>query len=507
MGAAIGANRGKRLEALQELSRADTPPEKKEVAPKDLTTWVATEEARRKAIDRDLSKGFGGKKDNTNPMIERPRMDFVKFEVTGAMIEGYDVIVFSKPFDWVYPGGGREERRTSSQDGKLMEAATEDYEQEQAIYKHTSATGRFYSVKYRWVGTWRKENNVLILRNDIDPSKSTVTVWCRNREDTWENPFTHTKFSTIDTECRDVVPIWLRPAVLSHRFERTDDSAKNFECAICYFPLCAGPVACMRNYSKRVCEHYVHHLCGHHHLKIAKLKQDPAVQKGCAECPLCGSSYNDLKVLPDPMVDPRGWFQCCDVDCSDSLDPTEIIEGLGARYPIPRKKLEQVLKDHWYEWDPNGDGVLSLREIVQKEPRGLKDFLCEYMTTLRQKQKEKGLTGMGGAQLDWNIPDIDTHPKQWFDYWDVDGSGTLEPNEMVRALIRSFCITSDGEPNYQRAFVMRGLAMALWEECGYHPWDSIDFETFMQPGGVGDTMMHNMVHGGTVVDGIGNKFC
>lgn len=101
----------------------------------------------------------------------------------------------------------------------------------------------------------------------------------------------------------------------------------------------------------------------------------------------------------------------------------------------------------------------------------------------------------GAAQKkDKEIPNLDTHPYEWFEYWDTDTSGSLELHEIVRAFIRSFCVTNWGEPILRRAFDMRNLATILWSDLGFHPLDSIDFETFMEPHGLADTFIHNEIH-------------
>lgn len=121
---------------------------------------------------------------------------------------------------------------------------------------------------------------------------------------------------------------------------------------------------------------------------------------------------------------------------------------------------------------------------------------------MREKKREAKINNkpIPGSQLDLNIPDLDTHPKEWFDLWDADGSGTLEPPELVRALIRTMCISPGGDPLLKRAHVVREMAFSLWMECGFHPWDSIDYTTFIQVGGLADTFLHNVVHGNEIKD-------
>jgi len=64
-----------------------------------------------------------------------------------------------------------------------------------------------------------------------------------------------------------------------------------------------------------------------------------------------------------------------------------------------------------------------------------------------QNLKElKATDKKGGASEAEAIPNLDTHPMEWFEYWDIDNSGTLELSEIIRAFIRTFCVTNWGEP-------------------------------------------------------------
>jgi len=92
------------------------------------------------------------------------------------------------------------------------------------------------------------------------------------------------------------------------------------------------------------------------------------------------------------------------------------------------------------------------------------------------------------------VPNLDTHPREWFEYWDKDGSGTLERDEAIRAMIKSFCLTTWGEPVLQMAHDMREVAVNLWTELGYHEFDSVNFDEFIKPYGFADTFVHNQVH-------------
>lgn len=279
----------------------------------------------------------------------------------------------------------------------------------------------------------------------------------------------------------ETVPWWLMPECLSTHFEKDDIASKNFECPICYFELHRGPVCILRFHSRRSCEHYIHIDCAQQ--LLAKEKQ----AGNEASCVSCGSKFNEVKLLPDINSDPRGFFQLADLDQGGSLSKEEVFQSLGVVLPIGRKKLQEAIRNHWFEWDPDNSGSITMKEFLAKDV-GLKDFIIRL---LKEAQKMRQ-TSQGLLDLK-EIPSLETHPDQWFRHWDVDNSGTLELEEIVRAFMRNFCVSAKGEPLYTRAFEIRLLAQVTWEELGFHPLDSIDFETFMEPGGFADTFTHNSV--------------
>lgn len=67
-------------------------------------------------------------------------------------------------------------------------------------------------------------------------------------------------------------------------------------------------------------------------------------------------------------------------------------------------------------------------------------------------------------------------------------------HEVVRAFNRTFAVTEWGDPILKTAFESRSLAENLWSSLGYHPLDSIDFQTFIEPGGLADNFLHNQTY-------------
>mmetsp|Transcript_25539 Transcript_25539/g.64377 ORF Transcript_25539/g.64377 Transcript_25539/m.64377 type:complete len:178 (+) Transcript_25539:623-1156(+) len=131
---------------------------------------------------------------------ERPDAETVVGECTSPEWEQPDSIVFSKPTDFA---------------------------------KKQQRQGRFFSKLYRFIGTWKLDQNCLFLRWDGKDGAMDVL-----RADRLEMEYTNpqTKMCVKISE-PTVLPFWFTPDCVSKRFERSDESLKNFECGVCYFEL------------------------------------------------------------------------------------------------------------------------------------------------------------------------------------------------------------------------------------------------------------------------------
>mmetsp|Transcript_30151 Transcript_30151/g.54818 ORF Transcript_30151/g.54818 Transcript_30151/m.54818 type:complete len:457 (-) Transcript_30151:131-1501(-) len=335
-----------------------------------------------------------------------------------------------------------------------------------------SKGGRFYSKNHSSVGTWRMMGNVLSLVWGHTARNDTVIAVKTPRR--WTNAVTRLQLNILDPA---VNPEWFMPSILANKFKAETVAMRQFECPVCFFELHQFNAGVIRMHSRRVCGHYFHKQCAHYLMRLNK------GTKQMATCPICGVEFSEVKAMPDIAHDPREWFAACDIDFGGELEEQEVIEALGAILPVNRHKLSKSVRAHWHEWDPDGDGTITLQEFVAPE-RGLRDWILKHLHQFRVDLQP----------LPSAVPSLDRNPREWFHYWDRDANGSLDKEEVVRALIRTFCRNENGRPVLQNAHDMRECAASLWEGLGYRPFDIIGFEEFVRPYGLMDQFLHNQTH-------------
>mmetsp|Transcript_133806 Transcript_133806/g.303501 ORF Transcript_133806/g.303501 Transcript_133806/m.303501 type:complete len:411 (+) Transcript_133806:39-1271(+) len=374
--------------------------------------------------------------DTSGPPKARPNVQIASAEAFHPDWDDTDMLVFERPVDnaWQY---NEDERRA----------------------------GRFFSRRNKAVGDWRLEANVLTLlwtgsqRPDIVKAAASEKRW-RNDEG---------MILTIIEP--DVLPDWLAPAVGQGNLALAD---QHFECPTCFFDLYKFPAGVMRKGRRRVCDHYIHVQCAEY---LKKNKE--------TRCPACGVPFNTIKKMPDLIKDGREWFTVVDADCSGNLTQEEIEAGMGAVLPMDRVKLRKAIDMNWADWDPDGDGTIDLNEFL-RDGKGLREFILRNLSALSKDNM---------VARPQDVPQLDSHPLEWFEFWDQDGSGTLEKMEIIRAMIKSFCVNTNGEPLVKPAHDMRKIAALIWHDMGYHEFDSLSFTEFHRPHGFADTIVHNWVNG------------
>merc|ERR1712187_425360 len=139
-------------------------------------------------------------------------------------------------------------------------------------------------------------------------------------------------------------------------------------------------------------------------------------------CPCCRVAYDKVLQVPNVETDPRGWFDLVDLDGNGSLEQAEVIDVLKATLPLDHKLLDQDLPLLFCQWDPNDDGRVEYDEMMGAH--GLFFYVRDAFRASNQ-----------GRLI---IPDIRVDKKAWFRFWDDNGSGTLDREEVVRSFVKTF---------------------------------------------------------------------
>jgi hypothetical protein len=172
------------------------------------------------------------------------------------------------------------------------------------------------------------------------------------------------------------------------------EAVEHAECCICCDPLCEQPTAVLTRGGQRICGHFFHASCcealagGHH---------------GGSTCPICRAEYDGVLAVPSIEADPAGWFRAVDVDGDGRLSQEEVREVLKAQLPVDWRQLEEQLPALWDQWDRDGDGTIDQQEMID---------LARYMRDRLPRGEEAP------------VPSIDDRDA-WFHYFDEDRSGTI----------------------------------------------------------------------------------
>lgn len=235
------------------------------------------------------------------------------------------------------------------------------------------------------------------------------------------------------------------------------------ECPICFEPLCAAPVGVfVGRDGRRVSQHF---------FNLAAAREWLA--SGTGMCPLTRKPIASVLEVPDCRVDPDGWFNAVDLDGDQRLSRLEVIECLKAQLPVDAAALDAAAADPnnwmWQAWDLDGSGYIDRTELLH--PQGL----VAYVRSAFER-----------ADRSDSIPDIARDKAAWYMHWDEDNSGALDKEEVVRALLKTFRMTSD----QQRVQQMRSTIDAVWPIFDDDGSGTIERVEFLKPNdGLADTII------------------
>eukprot|EP00922_Rhytidocystis_sp_ex-Travisia-forbesii_P034839 GHVS01051756.1.p1 GENE.GHVS01051756.1~~GHVS01051756.1.p1 ORF type:complete len:119 (+),score=27.39 GHVS01051756.1:189-545(+) len=85
-------------------------------------------------------------------------------------------------------------------------------------------------------------------------------------------------------------------------------------------------------------------------------------------------------------------------------------------------------------------------------------------------------------------PSLQQDKMKWFHYWDDDNNGSLDMEEVLRALVKTMCPTV----TIEKVCEMRALLLALWDDFDPDKSCSIDSDEFCRVDGLADTVLANL---------------
>jgi len=244
-------------------------------------------------------------------------------------------------------------------------------------------------------------------------------------------------------------------------------AVKHAECPISFEPLHVGPVGVfLDSNGRRISRHF---------FNLAAAQE--WLRSGNGHCPMTRAPVSSVLPVPSILTDPEGWFRAVDIDGDGRLSTLEVVECLKAQLPVDNAGLDAAAADPnhwmWQQWDSDRSGFIERSELLQ--PNGL----AAYVRSAFAKPEQRG------------PPDI-RDKEAWYSFWDEDGSGSLEKEEVVRALLKTLKLTHDPK----QVQMMRGTIDAIWGVFDDDGSGSIEKGEFLRPGdGLADTIIATVQYG------------
>ncbi|KAG8465457.1 hypothetical protein KFE25_002764 [Diacronema lutheri] len=238
-----------------------------------------------------------------------------------------------------------------------------------------------------------------------------------------------------------------------------DAAATHGECIVCFEPRSLTLAVLCDDRDQRACRHFLCVDCGN---ALAR-----------KVCPICRAPFERVVQLPSPHRDPRQLFRLIDVSGDGQISKQELAEYCAAFVGVDMGVVSEDIDARWEAWDVDRDGTIDYLEFVSS--------VCPMLESVYEREHRRARDAAARVPSIWDEPDA------WFRHWDADGSGVLDPGELLRALVKTFGGLS--------AVELSGVLEAIWPLVDASGRGAIDLADFKSPNGLCSLLQANLPGG------------
>ena len=175
--------------------------------------------------------------------------------------------------------------------------------------------------------------------------------------------------------------------------------------------------------------------------------------------------------MPDPIEFPTQWFAFFDTNGDGQLSHEELLTGLVIALPLDPRRIRAESQQLWRRWDRNGDGGIQLLEFLD-----CREGILGYLLQQYRRQEERPPPPLTRGSL-----------REWFCFWDEDGSRSLESSEVKRALTKTLRLEGDVDAGAMASTV--DAVSFLFDDDGS---GSVELGEFLRADGLGETLLASL---------------
>ena len=271
--------------------------------------------------------------------------------------------------------------------------------------------------------------------------------------------------------------------------EKLSLSEEHQECAVCYDDLCSGRTAVFvkRDGVERTCKHYFHASCArelleHCEQETKSMRSNREIEEEDwqggedsvrASCPICRVRVFGYVNVPSSQTNPNLWFNIVDIDSDGKVSASDLVTILRAQFLVDWRTIEKkLMTEIWPRFDLNESGFISRDELLKAD--GLLDYLLKTFEQPKRRFR--------------NCPNLELQPRKWFEYWDEDHSGTLDSEELIRALVKTFNLNAE----IRSLRAMAESVRSVWGAFDQGDKGEITLDEFIAPEGLAQSIVATM---------------